>query len=246
YGISREQTLHLLVRLCGGKPIIRLRSSNDTIISNVNVRLDLANTIWYLSSIYPKPSNTDEMSFVEWNNIQVHPDGRLLFENKHEIEEADRIFPSMVDENEHQMLFWEALTHNNLSVFTLDKGLCVPRQDFSRVLNYLLKKMSFSSEDRDDMVTYILPHLDDADPEYRNPNVIFRFLSQDEYSSVAQLNIRPQPEQVIRAFLLYRLGNKEEHTSNIDEMEKIIDLAYNRNSSSSGLVVHEWGSMFLY
>ncbi|CAF2972735.1 unnamed protein product [Rotaria sp. Silwood2] len=246
YNITKESTLHLVLSLTGGKPIIRLSSSNNMVISNVNVRLDLANSIWNLSSIYPISSNTDKMSFIEWNNIQVHPDGRLLFENKHKIIENDRLFPSIVDESEHRMLFWEALTNTNSSFFELNDGLCVPRRDFSRILNYLLKKMSFSVEDRDDMITYVLPHLDDADPDYTNVNVVFRFLSQDEYSSIAKLSVGPVPERIIRAFLLYRLANNEEQISNIDEIENVIHSICHQNSSSSGLIVHEWGSMFLY
>ena len=246
YNIQKESTLHLMLRLTGGKPIIRLFSSNNTVISNVNVRLDLASDIWNLSSIYPTPPTTDEMSFIEWNNIHVHPDGRLLFEDKHKSVDNDRLFPSIADENEHRMLFWEAMTNTNSSFFELHNGLCVPRQDFSRILNYLLKKMLFSAEDRDDMITYVLPHLDNADPEYTNSNIVFRFLSQDEYSTVAKLSIRPVPEQITRAFLLYRFARNDERISNIDEIEKVIDSVCHRNSLSTGLIVHEWGSMFLY
>lgn len=245
YNILKESTLHLVLRLAGGKPIIRLFSSNNMVIPNVNVRLDLASDIWNLSSIYPTSPNTDEMSFIEWNNIHVHPDGRLLFENKHKIIANDRLFPSIADENEHRMLFWEAVTNTNSSFFELNSGLCVPREDFSRVLNYVLKKMLFSAEDRDDMITYVLPHLDNADPEYTNSNVVFRFLSQDEYSAVAKLSIRPVPERIIRAFLLYRFANNDERVSDIDEIEKVIDSVNYQNSSSTGLIVQEWGSMFL-
>jgi len=52
------------------------------------------------------------------------------------------------------MLFWEALTIDNSS-FDIDNGLCVARIDFPRILKYLLKKILFSSEDHDDMITYI-------------------------------------------------------------------------------------------
>lgn len=246
YNIKRESTLHLVLRCRGGKPIIRLRSLNSMIIPNVNVHLDLASNIWNLSSIYPLPSTTDEVSFFAWNNLSVYPDGRLVLENKHGKLEANHIYPSIVDENEHRMLFWEALTNTNTTFFSLEKGLCVPRQDFSRILNYLLKKMTFSIEDRDDMITYVLPHLDDADPECKNAYVVFRFLTHDEYSSVAQLSIRPEPERTIRAFLLYRLSHGEERISHTEEIEKAVDSIAQHNSSASGLIVHEWGSMFLH
>jgi len=144
------------------------------------------------------------------------------------------------------MLFWEALTNKDLSFFNLDKGLCVPRHDFTRVLNYLLKKMSFSSEDRDDMITYVIPHLDEADPDCERKNIIFRFLSEEEYSTAASLNIRPSPERMIRAFLLYGFGDDDEQVSNIHEIHDVLNLVIKEYSSISGLVVHEWDSMFVY
>jgi hypothetical protein len=145
YKIQSDSTLRVILRLRGGKPIIRLSSINTHKISNVTVRLDLLSKIWHLSSIYPTPSTTDQMSFVEWNNIQVHPNGQLGFEKQHNMDHhSNHLFPSIVDEHQHRMLFWEALTNKDLSFFNLDKGLYVPRHDFTRVLNYLLKKMSFS------------------------------------------------------------------------------------------------------
>jgi hypothetical protein len=95
------------------------------------------------------------------------------------------------------MLFWEAVT-NRISPFSLDNALRVPRHDFARVLNYLLRKMTFSSEDRDDMITYVLPHLEEVDSEQSKKNVIFRFLLPVEYVNMAQLDIRPIPDQIVR------------------------------------------------
>jgi hypothetical protein len=60
------------------------------------------------------------------------------------------------DENEYRMLFWEALTTSSSYNFIQQENVCVPRDDFGRVLNYLLKKMTFSSEDRDVSLLIIL------------------------------------------------------------------------------------------
>jgi ubiquitin C len=250
YAIQNGSMLHVVLPLKGGKPIIRFTSTNNNVISDVTVRLDLSNHVWHLSSVYPAPSNTDQKSFVEWNHMKVHPNGQLCFEKQHNINQhADRLFPSIMDEYEHRMLFWEALANEDLSVFNLDKGLCVPRQDFTRVLNYLLKKMSFSSEDRDDMITYVMPQLDEADPDGERKNIRFRFLSEEEYSTVAPLSIRPSPERMIRAFLLFGFGDDDdddEQISNIQEIDETVNLVIREYSSTSGLVVHEWGSMFVH
>jgi hypothetical protein len=144
------------------------------------------------------------------------------------------------------MLFWEAWS-NDKSSFSFNTGLCVPRADFCRVLNYLLKKMTFSSEDRDDMITYILPQLDEADPDKSNKNVIFRFLTLVEYAKIAQLSVRPIPDQIIRAFLLYGFGDDAGQLSTMDELEHEVEKVFTvtSNHELSGLIVHEWGSMFV-
>jgi hypothetical protein len=110
-----------------------------------------------------------------------------------------RHYPSIDDEVEYQMLFWEALT-NDYSSFDIDNGLCVPRVDFPRILTYLLKKMLISSEDRDDMITYVSPQIEKIDSNDIHENIIFRFFSPNEYSNVAELAIRPEPDRIIRAF----------------------------------------------
>ncbi len=115
------------------------------------------------------------------------------------------------------MFFWEALT-NDYSSFDIENDLCVPRVDFPRVLNYLLKK-----------------------------NIIFRFLSTNEYSNVAELKIRPELDRIIRAFLLYRLSNEDDEQIAISTMEELENevkvLGSINNHQSSGLLLHEWGSM---
>ncbi|CAF1425403.1 unnamed protein product [Rotaria magnacalcarata] len=214
YGILHESTFHLVLPLRGGKSIIRLRSLNNQIVSNVSVHLHLASNIWNLSSIYPIPSNTDRMSFIKWNNIEVHPDGQLYFNNDTKIQQ--------------------------------NKSLCVSRHDFSRILNYMLKEMTFSLEDRDDMITYILPQLDEEDPNHEYKNVIFRFLTPDEYSSVAELNVRPTPERMIRAFVVFSLNDNKTNISTMEDINGILmNWKISEDENGSGLLVHEWGSMFV-
>ncbi|CAM4873905.1 unnamed protein product [Rotaria socialis] len=246
YGILHEGTFHLVLPLRGGKPIIRLRSLNNQIVSNVSVHLHLASNIWNLSSIYPIPSNTDRMSFIEWNNIEVHPDGQLHFNNDMKIQQND-MFPNISFEQDHKMLFWEASTNNSItSKFNLDKSLCVSRHDFSRILNYMLKEMTFSLEDRDDMITYILPQLDEEDPNHEYKNVIFRFLTPDEYSSVAELNVRPTPERMIRAFVVFSLSDDKTNISTMEDINgMLMNWKFSEDENDSGLLVHEWGSMFV-
>jgi hypothetical protein len=90
YGINDSSILHIVLKLRGGKPIIRLRSITGQSISNVNVHLHLAN-LWKISCIYPESSNTDRASFIEWNNIEVYPDGRLMMKQMHKAKSSEFI-----------------------------------------------------------------------------------------------------------------------------------------------------------
>ncbi|CAF3372021.1 unnamed protein product, partial [Rotaria sp. Silwood2] len=246
YNASNGSMLHLVLRL--RKPVIRLKSINNQVINHVHVSIELDPHMWILSSLYPKPSVKHEKNFVQWNNMNVYPDGKIIFEeNEKDTYMIDRLYPLIDDEKEYRMLFWEAFTTSSSCNFIQQENLCVPRRDFGRILNYLLKKMTISSEDRDDFITYVLPQLDEADPEHEKDKVIFHFLSPQIYSQSAQLTIRPLPQQLIRAFLIFGFGTNDDEISTVDQLENEIKKVINiENLSESGLAVHEWGSMFVY
>ena len=155
YNIPNEGTLHLVLRL--RKPVIRLKSINNQVIHSVNISIELDPNMWSLSSYYPNPSITDERNFLQWNNMNVYPDGKIIFDKNQTKENAiNRVYPLIGDENEYRMLFWEAFTTSTSYDFIQQDNLCVPRTDFIRILNYLLKKMFLSSEDRDVSIVYSL------------------------------------------------------------------------------------------
>jgi uncharacterized ubiquitin-like protein YukD len=79
YDISNGDTIYLLRRM--RKPVIRLRTSHGKIVDNVSLSIELDAHTWQLSSVYPKPSITDQISFVQWSNMQVHGDGRIVFKS---------------------------------------------------------------------------------------------------------------------------------------------------------------------
>ncbi|UJR32898.1 hypothetical protein I4U23_020359 [Adineta vaga] len=247
YGILNESCLHLVLRL--RKPIIRLKSATNQIIPHVNVSIELDPNIWMFSSLYPNPSITNKKTFVQWTNLNVYPDGKIIFDDKKENRDdlINRFYPHIDNEIEHRMLFWEAMTLSSIPSFLQQKNLCVPRNEFSRVLNYLLKKMTLSTEDRDDLITYILPQLDEVDPEYKNQKILFHFVPSQIYSQSAQLTIRPLPQQFLRIFLVFSFGNNDNEISSFDELENEIQKVFiNEHLSNSGLIVHEWGSMFIH
>jgi hypothetical protein len=78
YSIPDKSKLFLLRKF--RKPVIRLKSINNQVIDHVNVSIELDPTRWTLSSFYPNPSSTNGKNFVQWNNMNVYPDGKIIFE----------------------------------------------------------------------------------------------------------------------------------------------------------------------
>jgi len=51
---------------------------------------------------------------------------------------------------------------------------------------------------------------------------------------------------LIRAFIIFGFGDNNDQISTFDQFENEIQkVFYTENLSESGLVVHEWGSMFV-
>ncbi|CAF2095934.1 unnamed protein product [Rotaria magnacalcarata] len=243
YGINNRDTVTYLQRM--RKPIIRLRSNHGEIINNVNLSIELDPNIWQLTSVYPKPSITNKISFIQWNNMQVYSDGKIILKSDSE-NNIDRLYSSISDEQEHRMLFWEASTNSKSWNKAHEDSLCVPRDDFARILNYALKRMGFLSEDRDDLLTFVLPQLDEVDAAQTQKKIVFYFLSPDFYSTAARLIVHPIPQQIIRFYMIFGFGNNEQNISTLDELNIAIDRTITSgNSTNSGLVVHEWGTMFM-
>ena len=89
--------------------------------------------------------------------------------------------------------------------------------------------------------------MDEVDPEYENENIIFQFIPSQVYSRSAQLKICPLPEQFVRIFLVFGFGDVNDEISSFDDLEKEIAKVFiNENLSNSGLIVQEWGTMFMY
>jgi hypothetical protein len=89
--------------------------------------------------------------------------------------------------------------------------------------------------------------LDEIDPENEKEKISFYFLSPEIYSKSARLTIRPLPQQLIRAFLVFAFANNNDQISTFDQLEnEIKKVIHTDNLSQTGLIVHEWGSMFIH
>ena len=89
--------------------------------------------------------------------------------------------------------------------------------------------------------------MNEIDPEHKKQKILFHFLSPQIYSQSVQLTIRPIPQQLVRAFLIFGFGNNDDEISTPDQFENEIKKVIHVDPlSRSALIVHEWGSMFVH
>ena len=121
-------------------------------------------------------------------------------------------------------LFWEG----NLQSYVprLDEGFLVSREDTVAFLEDKLRIQGLNDKERADFITYWAPQL------MKNEFNIIKFDSE-AYTSAVSLNIDPQPDCVIRIFMVYQAANGKE---SIQEQEL-------KPVERKGFTAVEWGGI---
>ncbi|CAE6466521.1 unnamed protein product [Rhizoctonia solani] len=259
YHINPESTIHLVLRLRGGKPIIYLfprQSSRD-----IKVKLSLVQS-WSFSEIYPHTPVTTLSDHpqrlgqtISWT-VDAKPDGTLL---------------DQATGREVAYLFWEAYTNpksqlsppitrpgspiESLTIaFDPAYPVLVPSQSallpFDKVTGYIddvLLGLGLHTEARTSFITYWLPDLS------KHTFIALRFLPQDEYEKAAPLNITPAPEVVTRVFILFggieesQIGYWDEAVAmarkDVTVWRDIVGIDISKVQDKSLFRVLEWGGM---
>ncbi|MBI9012510.1 MAG: hypothetical protein JEZ08_09810 [Clostridiales bacterium] len=146
-------------------------------------------------------------TYPEYNNgweVIAYPDGELL-----------------VDDHQYAYLYWEGITKHPLSI---DAGFVVAGEDTAVFLDDKLELMGLNYRERNDFITYWLPEMED------NPYNKIHFM-QESYDEIAKLEITPEPQSLIRVFMLFEGIEVKE------ELEPQILIKATRE----GFTVVDWG-----
>eukprot|EP01105_Mastigella_eilhardi_P006410 TRINITY_DN179_c0_g1_i17.p1 TRINITY_DN179_c0_g1~~TRINITY_DN179_c0_g1_i17.p1 ORF type:complete len:358 (+),score=49.81 TRINITY_DN179_c0_g1_i17:748-1821(+) len=148
YRIEKESTLHLVLRLAGGKPVICLYPAPGTTapLPSVSVSLELAAGMTF-SSLYPRAEQTNSLGgrAVTWR-VSVAPDGTVT---------------DTRTGREYSYLFWEAHIepcHPLLGVtcFPPSSTFCVAGGETASFLDAQLALLGLTVRERTDFVTHVL------------------------------------------------------------------------------------------
>ncbi|KAL8287170.1 hypothetical protein RQP46_003622 [Phenoliferia psychrophenolica] len=225
YGISKEATVHLVLSLCGGKPVIYLFPTS--ILPSATVRLTLVPS-WTFSALYPvvKPDTSilGGDSTVVWN-VSATPDGSLvdlasgeelayLFWEAHTI---DLQISDLSDPSHHSKRSVSSGPRNDLAFdprrpsLTPDNAILLPLSTLLPYLSKILKSLTLHTSARNDFITYWLPSFIRLDT--RGMLIAMRFVPQVEYAQAAKVEVEPRPDVVTRIFMLFggvKGSNREE------------------------------------
>lgn len=150
-------------------------------------------------------------SYPEYTNgwkITAYPDGTL-------IDQQDR---------EYNYLFWEGKLDNP---FKITNGYCISGTNTVEFLEEQLSKLGLTDKEAADFITYWAPRMVD------NTYNIIHFLTDEELSNI-ELSINPEPENIIRVYMLWQPSNTYQDI----EQQQLPS-----TPTRTGYTVVEWGGI---
>ena len=124
----------------------------------------------------------------------------------------------------YSYLFWEAILDMEPD---LSRGFCVAREDTIEFLETALNEMGLNEEEANGFIMYWLPQLEANEYNYMS-------FQTESYEAAAGLEIEPQPDTVIRVFMMW-CG--VDHYIEVEPQ----DLTAMNPSEREGFTVVEWG-----
>ena len=139
----------------------------------------------------------------------------------HVVAQPDGTLVDNVTGKEYSYLFWEGKSDVE---YDLSKGYVIPGEDTAEFLEMKLNELGLNRKEANEFIVYWLPRMQE--------NTYNLITFQDEvYKNVAKLEITPNPDSVLRVFMVYMPLEEK------NEIEEPVLESFDRN----GFTVVEWG-----
>ena len=109
--------------------------------------------------------------------------------------QPDGTLTNLADGREFSYLFWEGLSHWD---YDLSEGFVVAGADTAEFLQEALETLGLTPKEYNEFIVYWLPKMQD------NPYNLITFQGE-AYTSHAKLTIEPQPDSVLRVFMVWKV-----------------------------------------
>lgn len=225
---------------CNGKTYIYEADVNKS-----DVEESLEGEVWY--EIFNPKDPLDEIEYVECNDeplyakpvIYLYPEEEMKVDVKLDVEgeftytypkyqdvwsviaSADGTLKDVKTGDEYSYLFWESATNTE---FNMSEGFVVKGSDSTEFLKDKLSYMGLTPREYNEFIVYWAPLLE------QNEYNLIKFAGE-EYENTAKLSISPQPDSVLRVFMVYEV---------LEEPVKVKEQKLKR-IERNGFTVVEWG-----
>ena len=126
---------------------------------------------------------------------------------------------------DYDYLYWEGVTDES---FSFDQAVCVRGCDTAAFLEEYLEASGLTYSEIDDFITYWLPKM-----ECNEYNLISFPIS--EYEEIAELNVEPEPDTVIRVYMVFTPLDEEVYIPEEQQLQMPTPV------ERTGFTVVEWG-----
>jgi hypothetical protein len=151
------------------------------------------------------------VSYPKYNEgwrVTAYPDGRLI---------------NQLDNQEYSYLFWEGIDPK--ANYDLSSGFMVKGADTAEFLQNKLAQLGLTPKEYNEFIVYWLPQMQN------NKYNLIHFATKEEYNDRAKLEIKPQPDSLLRVFMVFKKSDEKAEVipQEIKSFERI------------GFTVVEWG-----
>lgn len=174
--------------------------------------------------IYLYPQQTERV------NVKLNIDGNLLttypkYQNGWSVlASPDGKLINLADGKEYSYLFWDG-KNNYPQDYNLTEGFVVEGGKTVAFLQDKLSQLGLTPKEYNEFIVYWLPQME------KNKYNLIHFATKSEYADHARLEISPQPDSMLRVFMVFKPLD-----SKIDVKSQSIE-TFKRN----GFAVVEWG-----
>ena len=121
-----------------------------------------------------------DYSMNGWN-VFAYPDGRII---------------NNADHQEYSYLFWEGEPVDKIN-YDLSKGFVVKGSDIKSFLQNKLSEIGLTSKEYNEFIVYWYPKM-------KNNKYNLIHFAGEEYTNTAPLNISPEPDSMLRVFMVFK------------------------------------------
>ncbi len=145
----------------------------------INVDLDINNPNDSFTTIYPKFTDTENHSW----SVVADPDGTIY-----------------LDDREYSYLFRESTDNNT---YDLSQGFVISRDEAVEFLQESLSTLGLTPVEYNEMIVYRLPFIE------QSPYSLIHFATPEEYDRRYPLTITPEPDSMLRIFMVIKPLRRE-------------------------------------